>query len=167
MTNNHIARAHEMGLLTDLDLRLDRDPELVRLKLDCLHSASCLGQLVESRPLLPVRRHPLALIGADHADPDRLRVLHAARLADPHGSVGWWRRESIVTGCSASKSPRPGPGCAGAVRFRGGPSAALWGPAGSSVVVRASPGCLGSRDRFRSRGASNWTIALDDPIATS
>jgi hypothetical protein len=54
------ARAHQMCLLADPDLRLDRDPEQVGLELGYLHTASCLGQLLESRPLLPVRRNPLA-----------------------------------------------------------------------------------------------------------
>jgi hypothetical protein len=77
-----------MRLLADPNLRLDRDPEQVGFDLSYLHAASRLGKLVERRPVLPTRRHPLALVGADRADPARLRVLDAARLADPHGSAG-------------------------------------------------------------------------------
>ena len=53
-----------------------------------VHAASRLGKFVERRPLRPACGHPLALVGADHAHPARLRVLDAARLADPHGSGG-------------------------------------------------------------------------------
>jgi len=73
-----------MGLLTDTDLRFDRDPEQVRLDLGHVHAAPDLGQFGERRPLLPIRRYPLPLVGADRADADRLRVLDAAGLAYPH-----------------------------------------------------------------------------------
>src|SRR5262249_35594243 len=68
--------AHKMRVLTDSDLRLDRDPKQIGLELDHAHVASFSAQLLESRPLLSVRRYPLALIGADRADSDSLRVLH-------------------------------------------------------------------------------------------
>ena len=76
-----------MRLLTDPDLRLDRDSEQVGLELDDLDAASGIRQLLERRPLLPVRGHPLALVGADHTDPGGLRVLDATRFADPHSVI--------------------------------------------------------------------------------
>jgi hypothetical protein len=56
------ARAHEMRLLADPHLRLHRDPEKVRLEVGYPHVAPGVGQPVESRPLLPVRRLALRLV---------------------------------------------------------------------------------------------------------
>jgi hypothetical protein len=78
-----VLRDHHVRLVTDPDGGLHRESEQVRLDLTQPRSVSSGGQFLQRRPLLPRRRHVLALVGADGAHPDRLGVFDAARPASP------------------------------------------------------------------------------------
>src|SRR5205085_12429354 len=83
-------RLDEERALADRERRVGPDPSQPGLLL--LDAVAMAGpQLLERRPALAVRRHPLALVLADRARVRRLRalgVLEAARRADKGGHAG-------------------------------------------------------------------------------
>jgi hypothetical protein len=89
-------------LLADAEPGLNRDAEQVRLKLPHVCGVPVRGQLIERRPMLPIGRHPLALVGADGAHVDRLGVLDGASSTDPQLEVllsrlvGWLRLQVVT-----------------------------------------------------------------------
>ncbi len=152
-------RADEVGLLADADARLDGDAEQVGFELAHPRPVTGCGQLVERRPLLPLGRHPLALVGADGTHLDALGVLDPAGLTDPHArSPLASRRPSARRAYRYSRSSMASLVLGPLLRYVGSTQATVWVETDAPCEVTV----LGHRERtFHVEGHHYALVVID------